>query len=74
MSFLDPKLVHERTCRGMHGNKVDDLMSTLIAIFEQFKMNNKTKILLAYNYEYMFSALIFMLVFCSYDYSLTRVL
>ena len=63
MSFLDPKLVNEKTSGSMHGNKVDDLMSTLIAIFEQFKMNNKTKILLAYNYEYMFSALIFMLVF-----------
>ena len=74
MSFLDPKLVNQRTCRGMHGNKVEDLSETLTAIFKNFKMSNKTKILLAYNYEYVFSALIFMLVFCSYDYSLTRVL
>ena len=58
----------------MHGNKVEDLTETLTAIFENFKMSNKTKILLAYNYEYVFSALIFMLVFCSYDYLLTRVL
>jgi len=74
MSFLDPELVNERTCGGMHGNKVEDLMETLTAIFKNFKMSNKTKILLAYNCEYVFSALIFMLVFCSYDYSLTRVL
>jgi hypothetical protein len=47
----------------MHGNKVEDLTVTLTAIFEAFKMNNKTEILLAYNCEYVFSALIFMLVF-----------
>ena len=70
MSFLYPELVNERTCGGMYGNKVEDLT----AIFENFKMSNKTEILLAYNYEYVFPALIFMLVFCSYDYSLTRVL
>ena len=35
-------------------------------------VSNKTEILLAYNCEYVFSALIFLLVFCSYDYSLTR--
>ena len=63
MSFLGPELVNERTRGGMHGNKVEDLTKTLIAIFENFKMSNKTKILLAYNYEYVFSALIFMLVF-----------
>ena len=74
MSFLDPELVNERTCRGMHGNKVEDLTEILTAIFKNFKMSNKTKILLSYNYEYVFSALIFILVFCSYDYSLTRVL
>ena len=74
MSFLDPELVNERTCGGMHGNKVEDLTKTLTVIFENFKMSNKTEILLAYNCEYVFSALIFMLVFCSYDYSLTRVL
>ena len=74
MSFLDLELVNERTCGGMHGNKVEDLMETLTAIFENFKMSNKTEILLAYNCEYVFFALIFMLVFCSYDYSLTRVL
>ena len=68
MSFLDPELVNERTCGGMRGNKVEDL------IFENFKMSNKTEILLTYNCEYVFSALIFMLIFCSYDYSLTRVL
>ena len=71
MSFLDPELVNERTGGGMHGNKVEDLRET---IFKIFKMSNKTKILLAYNCEYVFSALIFMLVFCSYDYPLTRVL
>ena len=74
MSFMDPELVNERTCRGMHGNKVEDLTGTLTVIFENFKMSNKTEILLAYNCEHVFSALIFMLVFCSYDYSLTRVL
>ena len=74
MSFLDPELVNGRTYRGMHGNKVEDLTKTLTAILKKFKMSNKTEILLAYNCEYVFSALIFMLVFCSYDYSLTRVL
>ena len=74
MSFLDLKLVNERTCGGMHGNKVEDLTETLTAIFNFFKMSNKTEIHLANNCEYVFSALIFMLVFCSYDYSLTRVL
>ena len=63
MSFLDPELVNERTCGGMHGNKVEDLTKTLTAIFENFKMSNKTEILLAYNCEYMFSVLIFRLVF-----------
>ena len=53
---------------------MDDLTETLTAIFENFKMSNKTEILLAYNCEYVFSALIFMLAFCSNDYSLTRVL
>jgi hypothetical protein len=57
--FLGPRASE----RGIHGNKVEDLTSTLIAIFEQFKMNNETKILLTYNCEYVFSALIFMLVF-----------
>jgi hypothetical protein len=47
----------------MHENKVEDLTETLVEIFEQFKMNKKTHILLAYNYEYVFSALIFMLLF-----------
>ena len=74
MSFLDPELVNERTCGCMHGNKVEDLTETLTVIFKNFKMSNKTKILLAYNHEYVFSALIFMIVFCSYDYLLTRVL
>ena len=68
MSFLDPELLNERTSGGMHGNKVEDLTETLSAIFKNFKMSNKTKILLAYNCEYV----IFMLVFCSYDYLLTR--
>ena len=74
MSFLDPELINERTCGGMHENKVEDLTETLTAIFENFKMSNKTEILLDYNCEYVFSALIFMLVSCSYDYLLTRVL
>ena len=74
MSFLNPELVNERTCGGMHGNKVEDLTSTLVDIYEQFKTNNKIKILPAYNCDYVFSALILMLLFFSYDYSLTRVL
>ena len=74
MSFLDPELVNEKTCTCMYENKVGDLTVTLVAIFEAFKMNNKTEILLAYNCKYVFSALIFMLVFCSYEHSLTRVL
>jgi hypothetical protein len=42
---------------------MEDLTVTLVAIFEAFKMNNKTKILLAYNYKHVFFALIFMLHF-----------
>ena len=63
MSFLDLELVNERTCGGMHGNKVEDLTETLTVIFKNFKMSNKTEILLAYNCEYVFSVLIFRLVF-----------
>ena len=63
MSFLDPELVNERTCGGMYGNKVEDLTKTLTAIFENFKTSSKTEILLAYNYEYVFSAFNFMLFF-----------
>ena len=63
MSFLDPELVNERTCGGMYGNKVEDMMETLTGIFEIFKMSNKTEILLAYNCEYVFSALILCLFF-----------
>ena len=63
MSFLNPELVNERTCGGMYRNKVEDLTETPTAIFKNFKMSNKTEILLAYNCEYVFSALIFMLVF-----------
>jgi len=63
IAFLDPELVNEKTCEGKEGNKVEDLTLTLVAIFEAFKMNNKTEILLAYNCKYVFSALIFMLLF-----------
>ena len=47
----------------MYENKVGDLTVTLVAIFEAFKKNNKIEILLAYNCKYVFSALIFMLLF-----------
>ena len=63
MSFLDPELINKRTYGGMHGNKVEDLIETLTAIFKNFKMSNKTKILLAYNCEYVFSAFNFILLF-----------
>jgi len=62
-SLLGPELVNEKTCGGMEGNKVEDLTVTLVAIFDAFKMNNKTEILQAYNCKYVFSALIFMLLF-----------
>jgi hypothetical protein len=63
IAFLDPELVNEKTCGGMHGNKVEDLTVTLVVIFKAFKMNNKTEILIAYNYNNVFSVLIFMLLF-----------
>ena len=63
IAFLDPELVNEKTCGGMQGNKVEVLMVTLVAIFKAFKMNNKTKIRLADNCKYVFSAVIFMLLF-----------
>ena len=63
MSFLDPELVNERTCGGMHGNRMEDLTEALSAIFENFKMSNKTEILLAYNCEYVFFVLILCLFF-----------
>ena len=62
-SLLGPELVNEKTCGGMYENKVGDLTVTLVAIFEAFKKNNKIEILLAYNCKYVFSALIFMLLF-----------
>ena len=63
IAVLDPELVNQKRCGGIEGNKVEDLMVPLVAIFEAFNMNNKTKILLAYNCKYGFSALIFMLLF-----------
>ena len=42
---------------------MEDLKERLIAVFDEFKMKNKTHILLAYNCEYVFSALNFMLLF-----------
>ena len=63
IAFLDPELVNEKTCGGMEGNKVEDLTITLVAIFEAFKMNNKTEILLAYNCKYVLSTLNFLLLF-----------
>ena len=61
VAFLDPERVNEKICGGVHGCDVEDLTSRLIEVSEQFKMHNKTNILLTYNYEYVFSALIFML-------------
>ena len=61
--LLDPLRVNERTCLGLHGCDVEDLKQRLIAVFDEFKMNNKTHILLAHNYEYVFSAFNFMLLF-----------
>ena len=63
ISFLDPLRVNEKTCLGLHGCDVDDLKERLIAVFDEFKMKNKTHILLAYNCEYVFPAFNFMLLF-----------
>ena len=63
IGFLDPLRVNEKTCLGLHGCDVEDLKQRLIAVFDEFKMKNKTHILLAYNYEYVFSAFNFMLLF-----------
>ena len=42
---------------------MEDLKVRLIAVFDEFKMKNKTHILLAYNCEYVFSSFNFMLLF-----------
>ena len=63
IDFLDPLRVNEKTCLGLHGCDVEDLKARLIAVFDEFKMKNKTHILLAYNYEYVFSAFNFMFFF-----------
>ena len=63
IGFLDPMRVNERTCLGLYGCDVEDLKQRLIAIFDEFTMKKKTHKLLAYNYEYVFSAFNFMLLF-----------
>ena len=63
IGFLDPRRVNEKTYLGLYGCDVEDLKERLIAVFDEFKMKNKTHILLAYNYEYVFSAFTFMLLF-----------
>jgi len=60
IGFLDPMRVNERTCLGLYGCDVEDLKQRLIAIFDEFTMKKKTHIPLAYNCEYVFSALIFI--------------
>ena len=42
---------------------MEDLKERLIVVFDEFKMKNKTHILLAYNYEYVFLAFNFILLF-----------
>ena len=61
IGFLNPLRVNEKTCLGLHRYDVEDLKERLIAVFDEFKMKNKAHILLAYNYEYVFSAFNFML-------------
>ena len=63
IGFLDPERVNEKTCLGLHECDVEDLKERLIIVFDEFKIKNKTHILLAYNYEYVFSAFNFMLLF-----------
>ena len=63
IGFLDPERVNEKTCLGLHVCDMEDLKERLIAVFDEFKMKNKTHILLVYNYEYVFSAFNFMLLF-----------
>ena len=58
---------------GPHRCDVEDVKQRLIVVFDEFKMKNKTHILLAYNYEYVFSTFNFMLLFSltlfdNYDY------
>ena len=63
IGFLDPLRVNEKTSLGLHGCDVEDLKERLIAVFDEFKMKNKTHILSAYNCEYAFSVFNFMLLF-----------
>ena len=63
IGFLDPLRVNEKTCLGLHGCDMEDLKQRLIAVFNEFKMKNKTYIFLAYNCEYVFLAFNFMLLF-----------
>ena len=61
MFVLDKK--YNKIYLGLHGCDVKDLKERLIVVFDEFKMNNKTHILQAYNCEYVFSAFNFMLLF-----------
>ena len=45
IGFLDPLQANEKTCLGHHGCDVEDLKERLIAVFDEFKMKNKTHIL-----------------------------
>ena len=63
IGFLDPLRVNEKTRLGLHGCDMEDMKQRLIVVFDEFKMKNKTHILLAYNCEYVFSAFNFMLLF-----------
>ena len=53
---MDLGRVNEKTCLGLYGCDMKDLKERLIVVFDEFKMKNKTHILLAYNYEYVFLA------------------
>ena len=63
IGFLDLLRVNEKICLGLHGCDVEDLKEKLIVVFNEFKMKNKTHILLANSCEYVFSAFNFMLLF-----------
>jgi hypothetical protein len=52
--------VNENTCTGWEGH-VEGLQDTLVDVFNNLVTNKKTYLLLAYNYEYVFSA--FLLCF-----------
>lgn len=59
IGFLEATRVNKNTCTGRNGEDVHYLQKKLVRVFDEFVMNNKTHIFLAYNSDNHF---VFILV------------